>query len=950
MRSIPAFIEVDVKSLTVLILRQFSARIVGSFYWVFLTFNEEIMNTRVFFAVFKRNFIGYFANPTGYVFICVFVLLSSIAAFLPYEFFSANLANLDQLNQWFPLIMFVFIPAITMGIWADERRQGTDELLLTIPAGDCDIVCGKYFSAVAIYTVSLLFSCACNYAILNYLGNPDKGLFVCTYIGYWFTGIAMLAIGMVASFLTANLTIAYIIGAIFCVPLVAFHWADAAPIGRDFAAFVKQFSINSQFDTFGRGIVGFASIVYFLAIVAVMLYLCMVLIGKRHWSASQQFVGGFHYTVRAVSLTVIGFALVMILGRFDLRADLTAEKLSSLSPLTVQLIQKIDPEHPVVIEAYLSPEVPDTFIQTRMNIISVLKEFESKSNGKISVRFHEIRPYTADAIRASERYGITPREVWYDAQGIRNNANIFLGVAFRCGLQSLTLPFINRGLSPEYELIHALCSVTDPQKKRVGVLKTDVPIFGQFSMQTFSQSPDMRIVEELRKRYNVVEVDPAQPLTERYDALIAVQPSTLGPQEMQNFIMAIQSGQPTVIFEDAFPINFGGIGGTSEPRRPRNQNPFMQQQQMQPKGEIGMLWRFLGVDFDGGNSVWQAYNPIRKLRTLPQGFVFLDNAIDEDAKNMVSPFDRESPITKNLQYLMLPFPGSMRKSSQSRFEYKPLVWTVQKPSGTTSVANARAAMQQVSMESIDEVLNRMNTITNGPKEIAAQVTGEYTLPAHMVEEGEPQPVKINVVLVADIDMLHDQVFMMQEQGSPPGMGINLDFENVSFILNAIDHVAGDERFLAIRTRRPTHRTLQRIDKATDEMWQQTAEKREVYKKEMEKQIGEEQDKLESRLEQIRKEMTQKGLSQEEVLARVNAVSVATIKNMAMKNESLRQEVNTKEEEAKAKMNDYIQMIQGKYKFYAVALPPIPPLLIGLLVFITRRVREYEGVPKTRIRK
>src|SRR6056297_181535 len=296
---------------------------------------------RAAYAVMRRNFIGYFSNPTGYVFLCIFVFLTSLAAFWPYDFFNQNLATLDQLNEWFPLIMLAFIPAITMSIWAEERRQGTDELLLTLPADDFDIVTGKYMAAASIFTASLLFSQIATFITLAILtkGDVDTGLIFTTYLGYWFVGLAMLAIGMIASFLTGNLTVGFILGALFNAPLAFASLSGALLPTGWLESVLPAAGISRLFDHFGRGVISLSSVSYFVLVAGVALYICMVLIGRRHWTGGKDGnTMAWHYLARVLALVIFTGGAVTLFRNWDRRLDATEGAVSSLSPSTKQLI------------------------------------------------------------------------------------------------------------------------------------------------------------------------------------------------------------------------------------------------------------------------------------------------------------------------------------------------------------------------------------------------------------------------------------------------------------------------------------------------------------------------------------------------------------------------------------------------------------------------------------
>lgn len=881
-------------------------------------------------AIVKRDLGRYFANPTGYVFITLFIFLSAAAAFWRERFFLNNLANLDLLNSLFPFLLVFFVPTLTMGVWANEKKEGTDELLLTLPATDFEIVIGKYIATIGIYTAALIFSLS-HVVVLLFLGSPDLGLLFGNYLGYWLIGSALISVGMLASLLTANITIAFILGALFCAAFVFVDAIDpftAVWFGTD----VSRLGVIAHFDDYARGVASFSGFFYFFSLTAFMLYLNTVLIGRRHWPAAAQGAKMWvHHTVRAIALVAALVSLNIFLARYPLRVDTTAEQLHSLSGQTTSLLENLDPERPVFIQAYLSKEVPQQYVQQRENLIGFIKEIDAAAGNKVESNIIYTEPYTSEAREAREKFGIVPQEIPNLSSVRAGVTQVFMGVAMTCGPEEEVIKFFDRGLPVEYELTRSIRVVAKTERKKIGVLTTEAKLFGGFDFSSMQTNEAWPVVEELRKQYEVEEISAASPIEEQMDGLLVALPSSLPQEEMDNLLAYIKKGVPTLLLIDPLPIVNIGLA-PAEPAS-ANTNPFMQNRapQPKPKGDIEAFLNALGINWDKTKVVWDFYNPHPDLAQLPPQIVFVGRG-NANADS----FNDKNTASSGLQEIVLLYTGSIRQTAGAGNEFIPLVRT-----GFTS---GELQYQQL----VQRSFLGAQLITRGHRYIPTK--SDYVLAAQVMGRGKSgeqesaQPAdadakETNVVVIADLDFISEQFFEIRKRGFA-----NLNFDNITFFLNCMDKLVGDESFVTLRKRRVRHRTLEAVEARTRSFVEQRAAKEKDAEAEAQAALSDAQHRLNEKVAQVRLR-TDLDDRTKQIMAR-NIQEVES-RRFEVLEANIEAEKLAKIQASKENMEERIHAIQGRIKTFAILFPPIPVCIIGIAIFIRRRRREIEGAEAVR---
>jgi ABC-2 type transport system permease protein len=237
---------------------------------------------RVIRTIVKRELASYFNSPVAYVFLVIFLLMTGFFTFTAGNFFERGEASLAAFFGWHPWVYLVLVPAVGMRLWAEERRSGTMELLLTMPVAPWQAIVAKFLASWLFLALALALTFPAVVTV-NLLGDPDNGVIAAGYLGSLLLAGAYLAITCMTSAMTRNQVVAFILAVVICLFLILagfnpvtdlmVRWASPALVDT-----VAAFSVVTHFDGFQRGVIDGRDLVFFLSIIGFALFATGVVI------------------------------------------------------------------------------------------------------------------------------------------------------------------------------------------------------------------------------------------------------------------------------------------------------------------------------------------------------------------------------------------------------------------------------------------------------------------------------------------------------------------------------------------------------------------------------------------------------------------------------------------------------------------------------------------------
>ena len=530
-------------------------------------------------TIFRWELGSYYRSAIGYIFMIVFLLLS-VGLFMT-PFFTLLVADMRSFFNTLPLIMCIFLPAVTMRIWAEERKQNTWELLLTFPMRPHELVLGKFLAGLVFFILALAGTLTIPW-MLAWLGNPDFGTISPAYLGAILLGAFFLALGLFVSSLCSDQIVAFVVTLLACFGLFFLgteflaRFVDSAWPGLGvFLADVVGFT--GHYNPFTRGIVTIGNILYFLVWTVVFLFLNGLLLEIRSRPAARRTFAG------AVVLSLgIGLAFNWIFaGQHIGRFDLTEDKLYTLSDASVRILRDLDV--PVQVKVYITPsdKMPTEMRYLERDVLDKLEEMRLAGGGNLVMR--TIHMETANVIQQQEpgdmppepedEEGAVERRLLskgvrpFTVQALREDEVInklvyaAIGVAYKNQEEEIIPRLLPNDLDNlEYRLINIVYKMSRRQqpvvalfapKQAVSIPPELMELYRRMNRPIPQSDDPYETLERVlqAERYDVrrLDTDGSATIAPEVDTVVVINPRTLSDRERWDLNRALHEGKSVLL-------------------------------------------------------------------------------------------------------------------------------------------------------------------------------------------------------------------------------------------------------------------------------------------------------------------------------------------------------------------------------------------------------------------
>lgn len=531
-------------------------------------------------SILRRDLGAYFTSPIGYIFIMVFITIS-VGLYIT-SFFMMRIADMRPYFDNLPLLLCVFIPAVTMRVWAEERKENTWEMLLTFPMKASELALGKFFAALIFFAITLAATITVP-LMLYALGKPDTGGILCGYVGTLLLGAFFLALGIFFSGFFMDQIVAFVVTLLTCflffllgIDFIASYVDDKLPgLGRLLSDLLGVFT---HFTPFTRGVIDIADVLFFLVWTALFLVLNIMYIDGRNRPGARLIFS----SAVGVSLA-IGFLFnYLMVGQSLLRFDMTQDKIYTISTASKAILSEAT--EPVHLKLYITPreEMPTAMKKLEQDIADKFEELRVASNAKIDYTTiymraanvfadQEEKPEDKEKGKTEEEAiekrmlekGVKPFNVQAMSQDKMTNELVYssIGVAYKDKPEEIIPAVMPQSLDEiEYRVVSTVYKLTKEKRSVVALVapKEAVNIDPQMRQilmqmgQPIPQSEDPYIYLERilgAEKYDVkrVELTKENPLPDEYDTLVVVNPRSLDDRQRWEINRAIRSGKSVVL-------------------------------------------------------------------------------------------------------------------------------------------------------------------------------------------------------------------------------------------------------------------------------------------------------------------------------------------------------------------------------------------------------------------